>query len=575
MATAAKTPAAPKTTPKAETPLGQVSPKWSQEFIVKQMFYRFQGARPEMDGRLKAAYTKRFNKKMRQMLPHEKSNAVYLEGPPGHGKTSAHRAAAKEFAKLMNMKFHEDVTQSMLSSGEIGINDFVFSIIELAGETSNKEVFGLMTKVRVDGREFMGHLPDWRLAATMFAGYGYVLFDDFATATHQVQNSTLGLLLNGSAGDLQFHMNDLGKGEFSTEHSPDGLVVIVDMPSNIAEMRRENASTVSFGLAGNRGLGDGNKTFPITTATSTRVYRFDIEDTPDLYIDRILMMNNDDIGDCQLSSFIEQNRDELFSKLAKQEKGQMGQMPVPRTWDMLLTNIRTEFAENGGVSEICKMNEKDMSVVLFDIEKAAQGAVGKEAASAVAAFYSSLFLGAAPIADAIIRRGEVDTAYITKKYNNGNDIDGQNFGFSLASSLASFATEDIAKIIGRSPSKKDLAELRDVDSEKSKEVRKVLEHFSYGLHQFTNLSMTTLAAGQFLRRLAISVPSMFVQEGDFHIPTGDAATLIATGIFADNQKHTNVENFESISDTLSTYSTNFDGALLKQVSGQIKAVLGK
>lgn len=558
-----------KVAEKAETPLKQVTPQWAQEFILKQMFYRYLGARPEDEAQLREAYSKRFSgKKMRELLPHEKMNAVYLEGPPGHGKTTVQKAAAKEFAKLMNKKFYAEVTQKMLMDGKIDKDCVVFEVIELAGETSNKEVFGLMAKVKINGMEFMGHLPDWRLAATMMAGYGYVLYDDFATATHQVQNSTLGLLLSGTAGDLKMTVNEMSGASIKMK---DGQLEI-DVAAG--HEPRENSSTVHFGLAGNRGTRDGNKTFPITTAVATRVWRFDVEDTPDLYCDRIIAMNNDALGDCQMTGLIQQN-EALFSALAKQEKGMMGQMPVPRTWDMLLTALRTEIGENGGVAEIVRAGDEKIAEVLYDMEVMAAGAVGKDGAAAVGAYYNALFLGAAPVADAIIRKGEVDVELIRQKYNGGNTAEGQNFGISLATSLASFATEDITQIIGRDPKKTKPSEIADLEGKKAKDIRKVIEHFSYGIAQFTNMSTATFAVNQLLRRLAVSCPVLFTGSGEFNVITEPAAMLMATGMFVDNQKYVNQDAIETVANSLSTYSSVFEGALQKEVGAQINAVLKK
>lgn len=558
----------------SETPLGQISGEFAQEMILESVFYRFLGARPEKDAQLRAAYKSRFGCEMRDLLDHEFINAIYLEGIPGQGKTTIHREAVKEFAALMGMTFHENVTQRMLSTGKIGLNDVVFSIIELAGETSNKEVFGLMTKVKIGNKadgtdhEFMGHLPDWRLAATMFAGYGYVLFDDFATATHQVQNSTLGLLLNGTAGDLQFNVNEIGLAKMTLENG----VMNISLPENEA-VAREKSSTVHFGLAGNRGARDGNKTFPITTATATRVKRFDVIDTPDQWMSRTLRMNNDALADCQLTGFMEQNSGEHFANLAKTEKGMMAQMPVSRTWDMFLTDLRTIFSKNGGLAKICTLEDRDLSSVLYAIEKAAQGAIGKKTAAAVGGYYNALFLGAAPVADAIIRRGEVDKDFIDKKYNAGSDMAGMNFGYSLASSLAAFAAEDIFKIIGKSPSKADLASLDNIDSPLSKKVRKVFEHFSYGVNQFSTLSLTTFSANQMMRRLASMVPSLFNKNGDSYTPTVTAASLLATGIFVDNQKYAKEQNIEALAGAMSTYDCIYTSHINKELSSKISAVI--
>jgi hypothetical protein len=564
--------AQPSAAKKAETPLGQVSPKWAQAFILKQMFYRFQGARPDDQKKLEEAYFNRFGVKMRKLLPHELITAVYLEGPPGQGKTTVHRGAAREFAKLMGLKFHSKVNQHQLASGKIGANSFVFSVIELAGETSNKEVAGLMTKVKVGDTFFMGHLPDWRLAATMMSAYGYVLFDDFATATHQVQNSTLGLLLEGAAGDLQFNMNQVGQAKASMDQGE----LLLDMSDVEEDIQYENSSTVHFGLAGNRGARDGNKTFPITTATATRVRRFDVEDTVNEWCERALTDNNDEFGDCHMATFVEQNGDTHFLALAKQEKGMMGQSVVSRSLNTAMCDIRTVFAENGGLSHIMEMNEQQLYTVQYDIEKAAQGAIGKDAASALAVFYRALFLGAAPVAEKIMRHGVVDEDLIAEKYARGQTPDGQSFGYALASSLASFAAEDVVKALGgRKPTKAKLDALSNLDSDLSKQLRQVFQRFSYGINQFDNKATTTLAANQLMRRLAIMAPELFTGSIEFRVPTENFAYVLATGMFADNVRYRCEDNMEALGDSMSSYSAIFEGGFendMVQKIGKLGAV---
>lgn len=545
-----------------ETPLETMSIEAAQAGILESMFYKFVGSRPERDEQLKAAFRKRFKHEMLPHAPMDSDPAWYLEGPPGHGKTTAHMEAAREFAELMGMEFREEISQMDLVYGLIDENTVVGEIIELGGETSNKEVAGLMTKIRIGNKEFMGHLPDWRLAAVMQAGYGYVLFDDFVNATHQVQGSMLGLLQNGSAGELNFSLAELAQGKWTADFTEDGkLEGKVDMRTLRKEQLskiRKRSSSVHFGLCGNRGARDGNKTFPITSAVATRVKRADVTDTVDAWIKRAFKNKNDEIADAGYTTFLKMNAADCFSQLAKPETGILPQMPTPRSNDNNMTDIRRIVHKHGGIGAISAMDDKGKADVLYEIQKASGRNIGKEAGMKVAMFYTQLFLGAAPIAEDIIKKGEVDVELIRQKYNGGNTPDGNNFGWSLASSLASNAAYEISKLIGTNPDAKRKKELADVNSPLALEVRKVLKHFSYGINQFTDKMLATFTADQMLRRLQATNPELFMENGAYRVPSLETCQLLAFGIFRDNQQYRVPENQNALLDSLSQMG-NFHG----------------
>jgi hypothetical protein len=532
----------------AATPVRQISMEQAKEIIIENMFYKYLGAQPELDDRLRAAYKKRYGVDMMEMADNDEMRSVYLEGAPGHGKTATHEAACREFADLIGMRFLKNPSLQMVSGGKIGMNDFVYTVIELAGETSNKEVAGLMTKMKVempDGTkmDFMGHVQDWRLAATSMAGFGYVNWDDYVTASHQVQNAMLGMLLNGKSSNISVSMQDLISSDKVT--GEDGEQIFKLNPDKAMKMR-QNSSSVAMGMSGNRGERDGNKVYDLTTATSNRVIRFDVFDTLDNFAARTLDTKKDALSDAGVLGFLKANSEHFF-KLAVREKGMMGQSATSRSWDALMTQARIIMHKNGGLGGVASMGEEGQMKVLNELMIRAGGTVGTETEVQLAAYYTQLFVGAAPIAQAIISKGEVDEKKIREKFLGGTNGSGMNFGHSLASALSTFATMEIAQLL---KTKKDVQALQDPNSAKALDVRKVLCHFSYGLNQMNLGPLRSFALDQLSRRLHAAVPELFTANGVYRIPTTQTATIMAYGLMVDNQKYRNPEYFEDIKTTI-------------------------
>lgn len=549
--------ASPKTADVA-TPVKQISMAQAKEMILENMFYKYQGARPELDERLRAAYKKRFGADMLEMLPTDEVRSIYLEGPPGHGKTATHEAAAREFAQLMSMRFLKNPSLQMVSSGEIGMNDFAYNVIELAGETSNKEVAGLMTKMKVkmvDGAisDFMGHVQDWRLASTSMAGYGYVNWDDFVTASHQVQNAMLGMLLNGKSSNISVTINDLVSADIVPGEN--GETIFAMNPARAAAMR-QNSSSVHMGLCGNRGERDGNKTYELTTASANRVERYDVFDTLEAFKGRTLDNKTDAISDAGVLGFLQANQDHFF-RLAMRENGMMGQSATSRSWDGTMTAARMILNKHGGLGAVAGMGEEGQMRVLNELMTKAGGLLGTETEVKFGAYYTELFVGAAPIAEAIIKKGDVDVAKIEQKYQGGQNAGGQNFGYAFASSLSSFAATAISGLLQK---KTDVKDLDNPNSDRSKAVREMFRNFSYGLNQLNQGPLRSHALDQLTHRLRVSVPGLFTDNGMYRIPTPQAAVIMAYGMLIDNTKYMNPAYVNDIKQTL-TQQGGFDDAM--------------
>lgn len=537
-----------KSDPTRESPLFKISTKAAQHKILKAIFYKMRGARPERDKHLEAAYEKRFGVPMMDFLPTDRIAPVYLEGESGQGKTAAHRSAVREFALLMGMKFYDQVSVADVRNGLIDENCVIMSTFELGGATSNKEIAGLMAKVKIGDQELVAHLPDWKLAFLLVAGYGYALFDDFSAATSQVQSSALGILADGAAGDLVF--SQLVNAKKSIDK--DGSFVMECDDAKVFTAPRK-VSSVYFGLAGNLGILDGSKTHTISNPIATRVDRAHVFDTLEHYAERTVINNHDATGDAFLCSFMK-GHDDLFCKLAiKPVNGVQPQSPVSRSWDSFLTSLRITIFENGGVTKISAMPTEQRDRVLDEIEMCAGMSVGTEASDKLSSFYTNLFIGAVPLAEQVIYKGEVDVAAIEQKYNDGQGSTGQDFGHGYTEALAYFANAEISKLIGRNVTGNPVDDIADRESETAIAVRKILKHFSYGIQQFNNESMITFGVDQLIRKLSVSCPALFVGS-HAAVPTPDAAMLIATGILLDNKKYMKQPCHGAIVDSLTSFS---------------------
>lgn len=543
-----------------ETAVKQVSLDFVKEQIIENLFLKFNGARPDLQERLEKAYLAKYGCTIPDA---DDVRAVFTEGPPGHGKTTIHQAACREFAELVGMKFVTEPSQADLVSGKVDENTFVFSVITIAGATSKHEVGGLMAKMRVGEHEFMGHLPDWKLAATMMGGYGYIFFDDFTTAAHQVQNACFDLLLGGSAGDMNLKQMSssrfkLENGQVTGEHDPKLEQALENLGGG--EMRK-GASPVHIGLAANRGMSDGNKIFPRTTALTNRVQMFDVFDTPDAFINRAVgKYKNDSMGDAHYSVFIKQFP-ELFTVVPKPTNGSLPAFPSPRSHDAAMSKIRVIIHKHGGASAIAA-DSKRQEAVVQEIERTAASILGDGVqpnsakagdkqvyypAQAVAGFYSELFLGAIPKAEEIIHHGRVDEEFIKAKYNNGANMDGQNFGYQFASALAQLAATQVSDAVKRG-GKKAVDQLSDPESPMSKEVRNTLKNLSAGVSMLQK-SFVSFALDRFNVRLSNLCPEIY--EGTTYkiLPQSTMRTVMY-GLVKDNEKYRSPELFQTMVDAI-------------------------
>lgn len=570
--------AATQSKPGDDTPLQSVSMEWAQARILRNLFLRFDGTRPDLQPKLEKAYEDLYGVSMLKVTKRF-IRPIYMESEPGQGKTTTHEEACRQFAELMGLKFIANPTLTQMMSGKIDHTCFVFSTVNIGGATSKHEIGGLMAKLSVNGQPFMGHLPDWRMGATMLGAYGYALVDDFITAAPPAQNACLDLFLGGSAGDLAFTMREVAasnisvkNGELALEFDEEKDKKLVELNGGEHQIAIRGVSPVHIGVAANFGVRDGNeKTFPLSTALANRVERYRVSDTVEAWISRSIKNHPHEIGDAYYSSFMRQNPD-LFSVIPKRENQILSQMPTSRSHDALADAIVHTVHHFGGMAAISKDPIKQRDVI-DEIERLAGAHIGVRIetetkqkdgsklwvfpARAVSSFYTELFIGAVPLAESIIREGKVDEEEIKNKYNSGMDDTGINFGYNYAAALAQIAATAFSEKIdaftknlkGKGDSaKKIIQQLEDPESPLSKDVRETLSRLSMGA-SFLQAHFAGFALERFNQRLATQKPEIF-QGTTYKILPPETMKTMVFGLIRDNTKYNTAELQEAFIDAI-------------------------
>lgn len=438
--------------------------------LLEAMFYRFKGANPDLDPKLEAAFEARFGYKMLDQVDGDRIAAFYFEGPSGHGKTSGFEAAAKEFCKLMELNF------VMPREGqEVGERDFVYNVISVGGATHKMDFDGMIAREKDSaGKNYMTHVPGWKMLKAASAAYAMILYDDFPTSSHQVQHGLLDMSLEGSNSSINFN-KDGGRA-------------------------KAGSSSVFVGFCGNIGTKDGNKVQQITAATANRIWRAHVEDTPTDWANRTIRTFNDTIGDAHMSAFVRAHED--FFSLPPTD-GAKGQFPSPRSLTTATSYLRRRWHE--AVSKGGSFGEnKESHAVVSRMQRGLEGFLGKETAQRIAAFYTALITSAEPLAEKAIMKGEVDVEEIRKRMNDGNDTRGLDFAYSFASSLAQKLTIRVADIYPSEPGGKKSRGKAD----QKQEFNKALTNFGRALCQLSP-SVASYCVDSMFKRLASVRPEFF------------------------------------------------------------------
>ncbi|HGK7311223.1 TPA: hypothetical protein ACJ51G_001203 [Aeromonas hydrophila subsp. hydrophila] len=374
------------------------------------------GADPEKDRRLEAAYLK-FSKGVPMLV--EPANTVrywYLRGPTGQGKTQSMRAACQRIADLMGVNFVFRPEDSYTPNK----NDFVFNVLELAGEVSNMSTAGLVNvqEFEVEGEKikFISKLPLKMIAGMKFAGFGFLLLDDFANAAMSVQTSLLSALLDKKLGAL-----DLGQSS-------------------------------CFGLAGNMGTADGTKGISDTASITSRVHSAYIYDTLENFVSRTLNYYqnqvDDNLGDGHYSAFLEAYPDHFFSI----EKAKRPGVPFPTSRMHESAVGACRHALHLANHYVSAGQDIPYDAILDKLFKRTAAAVGGDLATDLKSFYTCmLHYKAAPLARNIILEGKIDDAAvineIRERKGNGLSADEMNFSARFTDACGDYASSAMASAI--------------------------------------------------------------------------------------------------------------------------------
>lgn len=314
-----------------------------------------------------------------------------LFGPPGNGKTTAFKVAARKVASALGMRYLENGAAD--AEENITDNDFVFITQETAGVATAIEWGGLPTAEAVPGTDIrrMGRLHSGALIKLQQAGGGVLLLDDFLNANPNIQNVGLSL----------------------TEEK---------------RYNRLNLQGVYIGITGNLGSLDGTHTARPSTALRNRTKVYYTEDKLDNWAARVQIDYNDELSDMGLIGFL-QKFPQYFCQDADIKK--FGGFATPRSWERLLEECRRVVAEHGGRGH--------MDRAVTDLRIAACSAVGLTIGAELTTYFHSLATSADPLARAVIVEGRLDEEAIKKQFDNGFAASQQHFGYQYSLALADYA----------------------------------------------------------------------------------------------------------------------------------------
>ncbi|MEO6808539.1 MAG: hypothetical protein ABI353_05445 [Isosphaeraceae bacterium] len=335
-------------------------------------------------------------------------NPILLIGPPGHGKTTSFKAAAKRVSNGLGMRFLENsAIDDAIEHDGITENDFVFVSQETAGVVSSLEWAGLPSrKVGKNGSpDLMGRLFSQRLDALQHSGCGVLLLDDFLNATPAIQNVGLPLAEERRYGDLS-----LAK-------------------SYVA-------------MTGNMGTIDGTHTTKISSAIRNRVRPYFIQDNVPNFTKRVSTdpVLRDEVGDCGVCGFLQKFSD-MFSSMPNPKE--MGGYNTPRSWDKAITEIRRIAWANGGRTGLAKG--------MREIQREVASLLGHEVAHKYTTYLRSMMDLADPLARQVIMEGKLDAETLATKFKDGYSANEQHFAYQYALALADYTALKVIQDKGKLP----------------------------------------------------------------------------------------------------------------------------
>lgn len=380
------------------------------ERIKLGMFFKYYRQNPKDD------WEKDFNQRVKDAFKRYTDNEfdpsfiekldvapLALMGPPGHGKTTAFKVAAKWFAKETGLEFVDRVeVEDYQNGGELNRDTFLFISQEFSGEVSKASIglpFKSVGKINVEGaREevevaYMKNMMPSRFALMRYAGASVLLLDDLPNASPTVQNLALSMTQEQRFQDM-------------------------------------NYTGVYIGVTGNLGATDGTNTNRVSSALVSRLEMHVVADTTNEFIIRLLDRTADKIGDLGLSSFLKRNPDNFWHMPSK------GSFPCPRTWDKAIDAMRGIVYSKGG----------NLAESLEEIQRTIPAFIGSGAAQQTHAYLHQIAIGADPLAKKMISDGiwdQNDRAVFDKGYKGGFGSSSLDFSYQLGSAMADHAAHKI------------------------------------------------------------------------------------------------------------------------------------
>lgn len=438
-----------------------------QKLILRDLFFTFYGKNPEWDEKIDAAYKKHFGKELDPIIIPKNPIPRFLLGSPGQGKTSCVKSALKQFGEEIGLTVHINPDISLGGKGTWWPtkSDLILMTQELSGAVSSTEFGGLPTKVEReigvddDGNpqkeEYLAKAKYDRFMMFKAAAGGVLLLDDLPNASPSIQNVAL----------------------------------------SIAEERRFEGLDVSNALVvltGNLGSKDGTNISRVSTALLNRCSCYHVIDTWENFKARAQREFDDRLADAGVLGFIEANQEDFNPGIEQRDS----QFPSSRTWVKLINDFRVIMHnESGGTQDQLMAASNEMMAT-------AQSLIGLKVGTKMASYFYAMMTGAEPVAKGIMElQMKGDKLEELPKHlqarmeemldgNKKLNAEGQDFGYQLATSVASKAAFELGKTL-------------DIKDEEKREKAKSLisKKLSFGILQVGHGPNRALAIHEMAQRL--------------------------------------------------------------------------
>ena len=401
---------------------------------------------------------------------------VALMGPPGHGKTTAFKVAAKWFAKETGLKYIDKFNLEDYASGKevLSRDSMVFVSQEFSGEVSKAGIglpFKSVSQLTVDDEmiqvEAMQNMMPKRFQIMRQAKAAVLLLDDFVNASPAIQNIALSITNENRFQDMDY-------------------------------------SNVYIGVTGNLGAIDGTHTSKMSSALNNRLEVLVVSDSAGDFANRLIERTKDKYGDLGLSGFLRRNPDFFWQMPSK------GAFASPRSWDGAIDAMRVSVLTYGSLEK-----------ALSQIRGYLPSYLGATNAEHVSSYLHQMTIGASPLAEKMINHGkwdEQDEKKFEKGYKEGFSGDALDFAFQFSTAMADFAAQNITT----SPKHKELedlyakinakAELSPTEKKSLKEaqyeiLKEPIERFILGMSRCMQQEALAFGVQQLSDKLAYQLPA--------------------------------------------------------------------